>query len=124
MGKQFTFEVSVQKDHKLITTFPYNIVRHPSYIAQFFVWIGMFTALASPDGWTRTFVWGYLVKNGGVAGALAAIVMGLVVLFYLAGFQMCVARTAHEDGLLRETFGKEWDEWAKNVPYRLVPGVY
>ena len=28
-----------------------------------------------------------------------------------------------EDAILKQEFGKVWDEWAKKVPYRLIPGV-
>ena len=29
-----------------------------------------------------------------------------------------------EDEILKKEFGREWDEWARAVQYRLVPGVY
>lgn len=50
LGKQFSTDVTIQKDHELITTGPYKTVRHPRYsgIIVFFLWIaGVFNALIS-----------------------------------------------------------------------------
>jgi protein-S-isoprenylcysteine O-methyltransferase Ste14 len=35
-----------------------------------------------------------------------------------------LARMSKEDDALRKTFGKQWEEWAKRVPYKLIPWVY
>jgi len=32
LGRMFTFEMSILRNHKLITSGPYAIVRHPSYV--------------------------------------------------------------------------------------------
>ena len=34
------------------------------------------------------------------------------------------ARMSKEDIALRNQFGKEWDDWAKRVPYSIFPGIY
>lgn len=31
LGSMFTFEMSIRKDHRLVTTGPYGVVRHPGY---------------------------------------------------------------------------------------------
>lgn len=36
---------------------------------------------------------------------------------------MFIERTKTEDDTLRKEFS-DWDEWARNVPYKLVPFVY
>jgi len=28
-----------------------------------------------------------------------------------------------DDAMLNRYFGKDWDEWAKSKPYRLIPGI-
>lgn len=33
-------------------------------------------------------------------------------------------RLLWEDGLLRDEFGKEWMEYARRVPYRIVPFIF
>ena len=35
-----------------------------------------------------------------------------------------LARMSKEDIALRNQFGKEWDDWAKRVPYSIFPGIY
>lgn len=32
-------------------------------------------------------------------------------------------RGKKEDEYLRKEFGKQWDDWAKKVPYRYIPGI-
>jgi len=33
-------------------------------------------------------------------------------------------RAKVEDRVLKEKFGKEWEEWASVVKYRFIPGLY
>lgn len=47
------------------------------------------------------------------------VVVLMVIPAALFGYRMPL-----EDKALRSEFGQEWDEWAKKVPYRLIPGVY
>jgi protein-S-isoprenylcysteine O-methyltransferase Ste14 len=35
-----------------------------------------------------------------------------------------LARMSKEDIALRNKFGKKWDDWAKRVPYSVIPGIY
>ena len=41
LGHMFTFEVSIRRYHKLVTSGPYAIVRHPSYVGSILVVIGV-----------------------------------------------------------------------------------
>ena len=42
LGRFFVFEASIQKDHELIVSGPYSVVRHPSYTGFFMVAGGWF----------------------------------------------------------------------------------
>jgi protein-S-isoprenylcysteine O-methyltransferase Ste14 len=52
LGKHFTFEMSIKKDHGLITSGPYSVVRHPSYTALALNCLGMFFVFISPVGFS------------------------------------------------------------------------
>lgn len=52
LGRHFTFELSVKEEHQLITSGPYALVRHPSYLAAAIGMLGMVIAqLLSPGSW-------------------------------------------------------------------------
>jgi len=52
----------------------------------------------------------------------------LLVVIYFGGintFGLSIpVRMSKEDIALRNQFGKKWDDWAKNVPYSVFPGIY
>ena len=72
----------------LNTTGPYAVVRHPLYLGNYFITIGMLC----------------------IAHELWAWALGIA---YLVGSQWLIART--EDALLREKFGAQFDTWSKEV---------
>ncbi|KIJ37991.1 hypothetical protein M422DRAFT_231403 [Sphaerobolus stellatus SS14] len=116
LGRFFTFELSIQKDHRLVTEGPYSFVRHPSYTGTLLLALGLFLMHGSSDSWLRTS--GILdftpmrILFMGWGGTLLAITASVF------------ARAAHEDRLMRDQFGEEWDRWASVVRYRIVPGIY
>ncbi|KAG6895811.1 hypothetical protein C0992_012312 [Termitomyces sp. T32_za158] len=111
----FTFEMSIRPNHRLITHGPYHYVRHPSYTGAMMVFIGMYCWYASHGSWTR---------ESGVLGSVAgmALVMGVIVVILKATVGL-LRRMPEEDRLLKAKFGKEWEDWARRVPWWLVPGV-
>jgi protein-S-isoprenylcysteine O-methyltransferase Ste14 len=113
LGDFFTFELAVHKEHKLITSGPYAVVRHPSYTAVAMVVGGTTACLLSPGSW--------LTECSGVIGSRGAAFMTF------GNFAVCIAwlfvRMRKEDAMLREQFGTRWEEWARQVRYKLVPGV-
>ena len=116
LGRQYTFQVAIIKDHKLVTTGPYSIVRHPSYAAAFLKYMSNFLWHASPGAWLwesrfyeMKLSWFFLVPS--------------VLTFFLFTFIM-ITRPRKEDELLKKEFGKKWEAWAEAVPSRLIPGVY
>jgi protein-S-isoprenylcysteine O-methyltransferase Ste14 len=34
------------------------------------------------------------------------------------------SRMSKEDEVLKRKFGSQWDDWARRVPYLVIPGVY
>ncbi|KDQ51232.1 hypothetical protein JAAARDRAFT_62642 [Jaapia argillacea MUCL 33604] len=116
LGQFFTFQLSIRRDHRLITQGPYSIVRHPSYTSALICASGVYIALLSRGSWLReSGVLDYRIVQ--VALVVCGILRG-------ASHVGLVFRTVGEDAMLRKNFGTEWDEWARRVRYRLVPGVY
>jgi len=116
LGRFFTYEVTIQDDHRLVTEGPYAYVRHPSYTSSIACCSGMVTCYFSPGAWLWEY--GILDTPWGKVAAWASIA-----LFWTAVFALG-SRTYVEDELLRKRFGKQWDEWAKKVPYRMIPYIF
>ena len=116
LGRLFTFELSMRKDHELIIDGPYSVVRHPSYTGGFAVVFGAALCHLSSGSWLRE---SGVLENGVVRGLVFAWIVLAV------AFQgMIFIRVKKEDDMLRAAFGKSWDIWARSVKYRLVPGVF
>ncbi|KAI0086918.1 hypothetical protein BDY19DRAFT_316197 [Irpex rosettiformis] len=112
----FTFELSIKKDHRLITNGPYAFVRHPSYTAIIAHKVASLMIQLGPGSWW--YESGYWGSPLGISLALAWIALRWkVILFFFD-------RVGKEDQVLREEFGKEWEEWRKRTPYKLVPLVW
>ena len=114
LGALFTGEVSLRRDHALVTRGPYVLVRHPSYTGFAGVVVGSTLALLVSEGsyaaqaprWVRAAAWAF---------AGWRMVTALVVL---------PRRIVREDEMLRGEFGEEWDAWARKTPYRVFPYVW
>lgn len=117
LGDLFTFELTIRKEHKLITSGPYSIVRHPSYTAIVMAVFGYCTCQLSPGSWLRECSG---LSLHGTAGKVLLTIWAATCMVILSAL---VARTYREDALLRKEFG-DWDQWAKEVPWRLIPFIY
>jgi protein-S-isoprenylcysteine O-methyltransferase Ste14 len=117
MGRMFTFELTIRKEHKLITSGPYSIVRHPGYTALFMIMCGYSICLMGDGSWLREC--SGLALDGTVTRVLISL-WALNLAFVIAAL---ISRTKVEDEMLKKEF-REWDEWARQVPYRLLPFVY
>jgi protein-S-isoprenylcysteine O-methyltransferase Ste14 len=89
LGKQWTYEARVIKGHELITGGPYAMVRNPIYLGMF----------------------GLMVSAGLVFTTWWVLLVAIVV--FLVGNEI---RIRAEERLLRETFGDQFEEYAKRVP--------
>ena len=54
LGRMFTFEMSIRKDHMLVTSGPYGIVRHPGYTGALLAVGGMLLLHASEVSFVLT----------------------------------------------------------------------
>ena len=97
VNRFFSGVVRIQKerDHHVVTSGPYAIVRHPGYLGACFIYLGMVFMLGSP--------W-----------ALIPYALELAVL---------VARTALEDRLLQAKL-PGYAQYAQQTRFRLIPGIW
>jgi protein-S-isoprenylcysteine O-methyltransferase Ste14 len=90
-----TVRIQKERDHKVITSGPYNIVRHPGYLA------GILFAVSIP------------------------LIIGSVFAFIPAGIYvlLMIIRTGLEDKTLQEEL-EGYSEYARQIRYRLFPGIW
>jgi protein-S-isoprenylcysteine O-methyltransferase Ste14 len=89
LGKQWSLAARVLEGHKLITSGPYNVVRNPIYTGMF----------------------GMLLATGLAISHWIGLLIAIVV--FAVGTAI---RVRSEEKLLRETFGEEFDAYARKVP--------
>ncbi len=95
LGHRFSGLVAIQKDHALVTTGWYGLIRNPSYVGMIGMGIG----------------WGLVFRSG------------LGVLIGLALIPFLVARINAEERLLASHFGQAYEDYRART-WRLVPWVY
>ena len=116
LGRFFQVETSIQKDHELIVSGPYSVVRHPSYTGGILISCGLLPWHLSKGSWImESGSWNTMLGR-----LLVAIYFGIIILIIF----FTLARTSKEDIALRNQFGTKWDDWAKRVPYSIFPGIY
>ena len=113
LGHHFTYQLAILPSHTLITTGPYAYVRHPSYVAPPFIISGCALSFTSQG----------TVLRERIGPSTDTVVLGVLVGMLYVGWQF-VKRAEVEDRVLKEEFGKEWEEWARVVKYRFIPGLY
>lgn len=117
LGKFWSFHLSVRKEHRLVTSGPYSVVRHPSYTGLLLQVTGAAIMNGSQGSWMR---------QSGILQVPFIKVLAMIFFFgsVTLGTWISLSRPAVEDRMLQLALGEEWENWAKKVRYRLVPGVY
>jgi len=117
MGSMFTFRVSIQPNHKLITTGPYAYVRHPSYLGTLVRSCGIaILAAAAHRG-------EFAAATCGPAGYLIEALLVCLTLFYGISTVILLRRADSEDRMLHKHFGVEWEKWASRTTNCYLPGI-
>ncbi|KAH7911728.1 hypothetical protein BJ138DRAFT_1100837 [Hygrophoropsis aurantiaca] len=116
LGRLFTFALSFRKGHRLVTTGPYSVVRHPSYTGAIISMAGICIMHGSRGSWLR---------ESGVLDMIGVkeLVFAWVAVRFLA-IASLVKRIPKEDDMMKASFQEEWLGWASRVKYRLIPGIY
>ncbi|KAG2035908.1 hypothetical protein BDR03DRAFT_867243, partial [Suillus americanus] len=104
------------KGHHFVTSGPYAVVRHPSYVGAALLSIGQFILHGSLSSFVRR------------SGALNIPALKAIAMVALMGRMIVVASLTlwirHEDETVKSISKAKWEDWAKVVKYRLIPGIY
>lgn len=95
LDRQFSVEVTLQKDHKLIQAGPYQYIRHPRYLGILSCFLGISLIFRSL----------------------------LAVILVIALAAVFVWRMFAEEALMRQEFGEEWEAYRKKS-WRIIPFVF
>jgi protein-S-isoprenylcysteine O-methyltransferase Ste14 len=95
LGRFYSPDVTLQKDHRLITTGLYGVLRHPRYLGVLLATLGLALLFRSWVG-------------------LLAFIPVLGIIFF---------RIHDEEALLHQTFGTEWETYCQ-CSWRLLPYIY
>ncbi|CAL1705670.1 unnamed protein product [Somion occarium] len=116
LGRHFTFELALRKDHKLYTKGPYAVVRHPSYTAALACVVGSAMCTFGAGSW-----WAECCSLDTTLGRFV-----LIRWIIFAGLLLVTifTRVRKEDMVLKAAFKAEWIEWKHQTPYALWPYLY
>lgn len=96
LGGNFSYELAIRDNHKLVTNGVYNILRHPLHLA----------------------FWGEVLGMAIMAGSVAGYVFTLLLV------PLIVYRNGVEDAALEEKFGDEFVKYKRRVPsIDIVTGI-
>ncbi|MDP2452980.1 MULTISPECIES: isoprenylcysteine carboxylmethyltransferase family protein [unclassified Kaistella] len=96
LGKYFTVDVTIKKDHQLKTDGFYKYVRHPSYAFSLLTFLGL-----------------AIVLNNYISA----------VIVFVPVFLMFLYRIKIEEQVLTEQFGQDYSDY-RNKTKRLIPFIY
>lgn len=96
LGRFFTVDVAIRKDHKIIKNGIYRYIRHPAYASSLLEFIGFGLSL---NNWI----------------SLLVVIIPVTVAF--------INRIKVEEKLLTDKFGNEYSEYMDRT-YRLLPWIY
>lgn len=116
LGRNFTFELAVRKEHKLVTSGMYSVVRHPSYIGALLFFCGDGICQMGPGSYWQAAGW-----RESYAGCAFGLAYWLCIVHL---FAVIATRMGKEDRILREEFPEKWGSWACRTRFKLVPFVY
>lgn len=102
LGRLFTYEVGIRSGHELVSSGPYSLLLHPSYLGTGLLCAGYIWFVGGPRN---------MLRRPAFSAALAAV--GLAVL---------VLRVANEERVLQAHFGERWAAHAA-TRWRFIPFV-
>jgi len=96
LGRHFTVQVAIRRDHELVERGVYRVLRHPSYTGALVAFLGLGIYFAN---WL----------------SLAALILPIT--------SAVLYRIGTEEKALRQAFGPSWESYRSRTK-RLIPGIY
>ena len=113
LGRNFTFQLA--QPNTLVTGGLYRLVQHPSYTGMLFVAAGYLGLVMRWDGSVACAMDEAVHERLSGWGGWA---VGVIVTVFI---YTMVMRVQDEEGMLRDQFGRDWEEWhvrtARFIPY-------
>ncbi|RHZ86638.1 hypothetical protein Glove_48g51 [Diversispora epigaea] len=118
----FTFDLTIKKDHKLITHGPYRYLIHPAYAASLFTCpyiiyvttqFAPFIKLYEPSLSIPYLTMSFLISTGHPSSIMFKILTASTII-------TLSNRMRNEEAMMKKHFGKEWDEFVK-TRWRIIP---
>ncbi|KAG1733697.1 hypothetical protein EDB19DRAFT_1207587 [Suillus lakei] len=116
LGELWNAQLKIRKEHRLVTSGPYSVVHHPSYTAYLLQNVGIIVMYGSPGSWMR--------QSGILQVPFMKVPAAINFVMFTIGAWIAISRPSVEDKMLQRALGEDWENWAKKVKYRLLPGVY
>ena len=117
LGPLFTFGLCIKPDHRLVTSGPYNFVRHPAYLGSLCLMAGLTFVGLTPGSWIIE-----CAVGSHPTGAMFVTQCAWISWWIYTG-GVGYARAVAEDEQMRNMFGEEWERYATKVRYWFVPGL-
>jgi protein-S-isoprenylcysteine O-methyltransferase Ste14 len=95
LGRQFSLDITIQDNHKLVKTGPYKVIRHPRYSGIIVFFAGISLVFLS---WL----------------SLVLVLLLIIVLLW---------RIKDEEKLMQQEFKEDWDDYKKST-FALIPFIY
>ncbi|ETO29535.1 hypothetical protein RFI_07585 [Reticulomyxa filosa] len=96
LGEYFTHTLAIRDTHKVVTDWPYSIVRHPGYAGMLLYTIG-----------DALFFNNYFITVYAIALSI-----------------MLPLRIQGEEKMMNDNFGNEYEQYSKLVRYKLIPFIF
>ncbi|KAF7304778.1 Protein-S-isoprenylcysteine O-methyltransferase [Mycena kentingensis (nom. inval.)] len=113
LGDLFTFDLTVNTKHRLVTDGFYSRVRHPAYTGSLMITLGLVLTTMSRHNWAT--------ECGPLMVPLSGPVFGAT--WFMYTLAVGLNRVVAEDAQLRKMFPEEWAVWANTVHWWFLPGV-
>ncbi|KAF9320633.1 hypothetical protein BG003_005382 [Podila horticola] len=149
LDRFFTYQLTIRSGHKLVQSGPYKYLRHPSYTGAMMTCFGSFMLLFHRGLWpvlltyaakwtnqlvlARTPILSSLAALSPLAVSnyarvnptLLGVEIGLWVTAVMSalGTRMLMRRVEVEEKMLKQHFGRDWDEYASKR-WRFIPFLY